>query len=59
MVLVRKWPILPTFPFSQYGPGKCLYDILKRIKAFQGYKKKVQKEDKIDFFPKGLAQGFG
>ena len=49
-----------NFFFSQYRPGKCLYDIPKRRYAFLGFKaKKFKKSKKIDIFPKGLTHGFG
>ena len=52
MVLVQKWPVLPTFLFSQYGPGKCLYDILKQKMAFLGYKNDKFKKSKNWHFSK-------
>ena len=35
------------------------YDILERENAFLGYKKKVQKSQKLPLFLKGLVHGFG
>ena len=58
MVLVQKWPVLPTFLFSQYGPGKCLYDILKQKMAFLGYKNDKFKKSKNWHFSKRVNPWF-
>ena len=58
MVLVQKWPVLPTFLFSQYGPGKCLYDILNQKMAFLGYKNDKFKKSKNWHFSKRVNPWF-
>ena len=58
MVLVQKWPVLPTLLFSQYGPGKCLYDILNQKMAFLGYKNDKFKKSKNWHFSKRVNPWF-
>ena len=58
MVLVQEWPVFHFF-FRQYRPGKCLlrYNTTKKLLS-RLQKPKLQKEPKIDIFPKGLTHGF-
>ena len=54
-----KMPIFPPFLFlSNKSQENVFYDILERKNAVLGYKNKKFKQLKIDFFPKGLTQGF-
>ena len=59
MVLVQKWPFFQLFFLGSMGQENVFCDILERIKAFLGYKKRSSKSRKIDIFPKGLTHGFG
>ena len=55
-----KMAIFPTFLFRQYRPGKCLLRYSKTKKPLSRLQKqKVQKVEKLTFFPKGLTHGFG
>ena len=50
MVLVKKWPFFQLFCLANIGQENVFYDILKRKKAFLGYKnKKVKKSKNWDF----------
>ena len=46
------------FFLGTIGQENVFYDILKRKNTFLGYKKKIQKRQKIDIFPKGISHGF-
>ena len=54
MVLVQKWPFFQLFFFlGNIRQENVLYDILERKNTFLGYKKKVQKVEKLTFYQRG------
>ena len=55
MVLVLKWPFFQLFFLGNIGQKNVFYDILERKNAFLGYKKKVQKVEKLTFFQRGKS----
>ena len=57
MVLVQKWPFFQIFFLGNIGQENVFYDILEQKNAILGYKKKVQKLEKLIFF-KGVYQWF-
>ena len=59
MLMVQKWPFFQLFFLGSMGQENVFYDILERIKAFLGYKKRSSNSRKSDIFPKGLTHGFG
>ena len=59
MVLVQKWPFLQFSFLANIGQENVFYDILDKKNAFIGYKKKLQKVEKLTFYQKGLTHGFG
>ena len=60
MVLVQKWPFFQLFFYRQKRlfQAKVFYDILKRKKAFLGYKNKKFKKSKNCLFCKGVNPWF-
>ena len=60
MPLVQKWRFLQLFVLGHIQQDNAFYDIVKRKKAFLGYKKQeIQNNEKLIFFFKGLTNGFG
>ena len=59
MVLVQKSPFLQLSFLGNFSQENVFNDILERVNAFLGFKKKSSKSRKIDIFPKGLTHGFG
>ena len=53
MVLVQKWPFFQLFFLGNIGNENVFDDILEPKNAFLGYKKKVQKVEKLTFFQRG------
>ena len=47
------------FLLANIGHENVFYDIVKRKKAFVGYKNKKFRKSKIDIFSKGLVHGSG
>ena len=55
-----KLAIFPSFYFRQYRPGKCVLGYSRRKKRLSRlWKQEVKKVEKLRFFAKGLAHGFG
>ena len=51
MVLISKWSFFELFFLGKIGQKNIFYDILERIKAFQGYeKKKLKKSNNWHYF---------
>ena len=60
MVLVQNWLSFHLFILGNIGQENVFYDILAGKNALLGYKnKKFKKSKNWDFFPRGLAHGFG
>ena len=59
MVLVQKSPFFQLSFLGNFSQENVFNDILERVNAFLGFKKKSSKSRKIDIFPKGLTHGFG
>ena len=57
MVLVKTWPFFQLFFLGNIGQENVFYDILEQKNAILGYKKKVQKLEKLTFL-KGVYQWF-
>ena len=53
MVFVQKWPLFQPVYLGNRGKENVFHDILERKTAFLGYKKKVQKVEKLTFFQRG------
>ena len=53
-----KMAIFPTFFSGNLVQENVFYDLLERINACVGYKKRKFKKSKNDIFPKGLTHGF-
>ena len=53
MVLVKKGPFFRLFILGNIGKKNEFHDIVKRKIPFLGYKKKVQKVEKLRFFRRG------
>ena len=51
--------ILQLFFLGNFSQENVFNDILERVNAFLGFKKKSSKSRKIDIFPKGLTHTFG
>ena len=58
MVLIQKWPFFQFFLLGNRGQENVFYDILKRINAFLGCKKKKFKKWKIWHFSTGVNPWF-
>ena len=58
MVLVQKWPFFQHFYLGNLGQENVFYDILKRKRAFVGYKNKKFKKSKKLTFSKGVNPWF-
>ena len=58
MVLVQKWPFFQFFLLGNIGQENVFYDILKRINAFLGCKKKKFKKSKKWYFSRGVNPWF-
>ena len=59
MVLVQNRPFSNFFFLGNFSQENVFNDILERVNAFLGFKKKSSKSRKIDIFPKGLTHTFG
>ena len=55
MVLVKKGPFFHLFILGRIGQEIECHDIVKRTNTFLGYKKKVQKVEKLRFFQRGYS----
>ena len=54
MLLVQKWPFFQLFFLGNIRQEIVFYDILERVNAFLGLKKKeVEKFEKLTFFQRG------
>ena len=58
MVLVKKWPFFNLFFLGNIGQKNVFCDILKRKKAFAGYKNKKFQKSKSWHFSKGVNPWF-
>ena len=59
MVLFQKWPFFQLFFLGNLFHENVFNDNLERENAFLGYKKQVQKHEKVTFSLKVLTHGFG
>ena len=59
MVLVQKWTFFQVFFSGNIGQENVFYKILEEKTPFYAMKRKYSKSWNIDFFPKGLPNGFG